>query len=265
MGVKNPQHSYTINGHVINKWTYEKDLGVWGDETGYFSAHIEALAGKTKHAAAKAKKMLRGASFRTRLHVWNTYLLPLGSYASQVFGKLNQKQNEIWDGVYRQYWSDVKLDPACAPARSHQQHWFRADLVLLKKIERGQSCLKLQDFSMIKRFMSTKLLRSQSVSEKENVSAVRSGDLYVDHRIGPRLSQVCPQKVAHIYNDMSKKMKSMEIKDFKIALDQSTILDRHCPSGKILSDKVRQGVLYSRAKAWRIKKKPDRNLSQESR
>ena len=93
-----------------------------------------------------------------------------------------------------------------------------------------------------------------SDSETENVSAVRSGDLYVDHRIGPSLSQVCPQKLAHIYNDMSEEMKSMSIRNFKIALDQSTVLDRHYPSGKILSDKVRKGVLYSRFKAWRIKK-----------
>ena len=126
--------------------------------------------------------------------------------------------------------------------------------MLLKKIERGQSCLRLSDFSMIKRFVSTKPLRSKSVSETENVSAVRSGDLYVDHRIGPRLSQVCPQKVAHIYNEMSEAMKRMSIRNFKIALDQSTILDQHCPSGKILSDKVQKGVLYSRFKAWRIKK-----------
>ena len=53
---------------------------------------------------------------------------------------------------------------------------------------------------------------------------------------------------------MSEEMKSMSIRNFKIALDQSTILDRHCPSGKILSDKVRKGVLYSRFQAWRIKK-----------
>ena len=118
------------------------------------------------------------------------------------------------------------------------------------RVERGESCLNLSQFTHIRRFVAGKNLRSQSISETRSVCPQRASDLYVWHKIGPRLSQCVLQRCADTYNSISDAIKRLPNELFKKFVGQSSIMES-CDSYDLVK-KLKEGKLYSRKSGMRI-------------
>ena len=144
-GRRNPQNSFTMNGHTLESTTQEKDLGVIIDDTLKFHVHTAAAAKKANQVLGIIKKSHVTRDADTISTLYKAMVRSLLEYGNVIWGphyRMDMKTieavqrratklvDEIRDKPYKERLKALKL-----PSLIYRRR--RGDMITMYKLQKG--------------------------------------------------------------------------------------------------------------------------------
>ena len=163
-GRGNPQHSYTMNGHMLESTTQEKDLGVIIDDTLKFHVHTAAAAKKANQVLGIIKKSYSARDADTISTLYKAMVRPLLEYGNVIWGphyRMDMKTiervqrratklvDELRDKPYKERLKALKL-----PSLIYRRR--RGDMITMFKLQKGLVRVDLEELFKPLEFSKTR-------------------------------------------------------------------------------------------------------------